>query len=90
MKRGIYSRNNTVKLYGGTIVRFCPNPTWRGSAWEGADIRWDNEGGSQIISLFETKGEEGSYRSIPQSIRENLIQKLKEISKEPFASMIRD
>lgn len=77
-------------MYGGTILRFCPNPSWRGSAWEGAEIRWDNEGGSQIISLFETKGNEVVHRSIPQSIRESLIQQITAISKEPYAGEIDD
>ena len=77
-------------MYGGTSLRFCSNPAWRGSAWEAAEIRWDNEGGSQIISLFETKGKEVVYRSIPQSVRESIIQQLKEISEEPYAGGIGD
>ena len=66
-------------------MRFRPNPIWFGSPWEAVEIRWDNEGGSQVISLFETKSAQAAATSIPPAIRERLIEGLNTLSTETFA-----
>ena len=74
-----------ITKYGGTIVRFRPNPVWSGSPWEAVEIRWDNEGGSQVISLFETKSAQAATTSIPPPIRDKLIKELNVLSTKSFA-----
>ena len=81
----INSSTRTVTLYGGSILRFLPSPYWRGSPWEGAEIRWDGEWGSQIISMFEIKGE-GGVPGLPKTIRNRLIKEIKEMMEQPYAS----
>ena len=79
------SSTRTVTLYGGSILHFLPSPYWRGSPWEGAEIRWDGEWGSQIISMFEIKGE-GGVPGLPKSIRDRLIEEIKGMMEQPYAS----
>ena len=79
------TRRQGITKYGGTVVRFRPNPVWFGSPWEAAEIRWDNEGGSQVISLFETKSTQPAVTSIPLSIRARLVEEIKALSAEEFA-----
>ena len=79
------SSTRTVTLYGGSILRFLPSPYWRGSPWEGAEIRWDGEWGSQIISMFEIKGE-GGVPGLPKTLRDRLIKEIKEMMEQPYAS----
>ena len=81
-------RKEKTTQYSGTVTRFCPSHVWFGSPWEAAEIRWDNDGGSQVISLFETKSAQPAATTLPKPIREKLIEELNALSAKPFARWI--
>ena len=87
----IYS-DDSIKKFGGTILRLRNEAIWKGSPWESADILWDGNDGLQTVSMFETLLDDPiSYHpSLSPTIKESCIQIIEEMKGKEIAGIFYD